>query len=236
MKKWTQDEKDILLKHYAEIGAIGCSKLLARRQRAICKKARKMGLSTKKTFGGGIFKKLIISKINDQKGVVVCDKHGETEHYLSPSGSPRCLICRRMCNKIHSNKPEARLKRNLAQRERYKKPEHNYANRLRRTLRFYSSGEISFSKHLPYSSKQLCNHLESIRKIQNNKCPMCSIDYDTSNYDIDHVLPVSIATNIEDILHLFALDNLSLLCPACNRCTKRDLDRKKYDGGVRICL
>ncbi len=236
MKKWTQNEKDILLKNYGEIGAIGCSKLLARQQSAVCKKARKMGLSTISTLGGTVSSKTIVKKINDQRAIVECSQHGKTEHYLSSTRTPVCLICRRLWDKKRYKKPARKSQQNMAQRERYKKPKYNYANRLRRTLRFYSCGQISFSRHLPYSSRKLCDHLEEIKHKHKNKCPMCRINYDQSGYDIDHIVPVSVADSVEAILLLFGLDNLSLLCPKCNRHTKRDLDRKKYGGGVGTCL
>jgi len=236
-RRWTSEEENILVQHYANIGAVGCAQLLARQQRAICKKANKLGLSTKATLGGVPSKKYLIKRLSEFRGIVMCPRHGYTIHYLSRSRSPVCLVCRRGWDKKRSQQLSRKLQINQRQREKYKKPVYNYANRLRRTLRFYSHGEISFSKHLPYSAKQLCNHLENIKKQQGNCCPMCRISYDITGYDIDHVIPVSTAKNIGEILSLFCLDNLSLLCPSCNRHIKRDNDIKVRlkKAGVTIC-
>ncbi len=237
-KHWNKKEENILIKYYPDKGAIGCVQLLARTQIAIRSKARKLGLSTKTTLGGTQSKKYIIYQFSASRGLVVCARHGCTTHLLSSYRSPVCLMCRKKWSKKHSRKLSSKLRNNKLQRERYKKPIHNYANRLRRTLRFYSHGSISFSKHLPYSAKQLCDHLENIKKQQNNKCPMCSVSYDVTGYDIDHVLPVFVATSREAILQLFALDNLSLLCPSCNRHIKRDIDIQHYrcEEGAVQCL
>jgi len=81
--------------------------------------------------------------------------------------------------------------------------------------------KIGFSKYLPYNSKQLQDHLESIRISQNNCCPMCNKSYNKIKYDVDHIIPTSTAKTKEELLKLFNLDNLSLLCYRCNRYIKR---------------
>lgn len=101
----------------------------------------------------------------------------------------------------------------------------NYKYQLRYSLRNLISknkNKIGFSKYFPYNSKQLCDHLESIRKAQNNCCSMCNISYDINPFDVDHILPVSSAKTTNELFQLFLLDNLSLLCFKCNRWIKRN--------------
>lgn len=97
-----------------------------------------------------------------------------------------------------------------------------YNNRLSSSLNKLKLNKINFSKNLPYDSKQLCDHLETIRKTQNNSCPMCYVSYDIKPFDIDHIIPTSSAKTIEELLKLFDLKNLSPLCYKCNRWIKRD--------------
>jgi hypothetical protein len=97
-----------------------------------------------------------------------------------------------------------------------------YEKRLRNILKRFSNNKISFSKDLSYISSDLCSHLETIRLHQNNCCPMCYISYAVNPSEIDHIIPTSIATTKEELLKLFNLENLSLLCYKCNRYIKRD--------------
>jgi len=100
----------------------------------------------------------------------------------------------------------------------------NYEIKLRnsvRRLRLKNNDRIIFSKYLPYNSKQLQDHLNNIAKNQNNSCPMCNKSYDETRYDIDHIIPTSLAKTREELLKFFYLENLSLLCWRCNRHIKR---------------
>lgn len=101
----------------------------------------------------------------------------------------------------------------------------NYENQLRKALsglKLLEKNKIGFSKYLPYNSKQLYEHLEKIIKDQDNCCPMCHANYGISPFDIDHIIPVSTAKTKDELLKLFFLDNLYLLCFSCNRYIKRD--------------
>jgi len=95
-------------------------------------------------------------------------------------------------------------------------------SRALRALRLTNNNKISFSKCLPYNSKQLYDHLENIRNFQSNSCPMCHISYDINPFDIDHIVPTFTAKTREELLKLFNLENLSPLCYKCNRYIKRD--------------
>lgn len=91
-----------------------------------------------------------------------------------------------------------------------------------KNLRSKSNSKIKFSKYLPYNSEQLHGHLENIKSLQNNSCPMCHKSYNEIKYDVDHITPTSTAKTKEELLKLFDLKNLSLLCWYCNRHIKRD--------------
>ena len=110
----------------------------------------------------------------------------------------------------------------------------NYEKELRSSLNNLireNKNEISFSKDLPYNSKQLCNHLESVKLNQSNCCPMCNVSYDINSSDIDHIIPTSTAKTKEGLLKLFDLNNLSLLCYKCNRYVKRARLDIRYNYG-----
>lgn len=101
----------------------------------------------------------------------------------------------------------------------------NYERKLRNAvgrLRLKDNRRINFSKYLSYSSVDLYNHLNSIKKSQNNCCPMCNKPYNEIKFDIDHIIPTSSAKTKEGLLKLFNLDNLSPLCYICNRYVKRN--------------
>jgi hypothetical protein len=100
-----------------------------------------------------------------------------------------------------------------------------YDRKLQSSLNYLIHGgksKINSSKYFSYNSKQLYDHLENIRKSQNNCCPICHIPYNINKFDIDHIIPTSSAKTKEELLKLFNLDNLSLLCYKCNRWVKRN--------------
>lgn len=97
-----------------------------------------------------------------------------------------------------------------------------YKRKLMSSLNKLKLNKIYFSKNLPYNNKQLNDYLNNIKKSQNNSCPTCNKSYDKIKYDIDHIIPTSTAKTIEELLKLFNLNNLSLLCFKCNRYIKRD--------------
>jgi len=100
---------------------------------------------------------------------------------------------------------------------------------LMSVLNNLKSKRINFSKHLPYGSRELCEHLNNILKVQNNCCPMCNKSYNDIKFDIDHIIPTSSAKTKEDLLKLFDLNNLSLLCFYCNRYVKRNKIKGKIN-------
>lgn len=102
---------------------------------------------------------------------------------------------------------------------------HSYELQLRsalKNLKLTNKNRTGFSKHLPYNSQQLCGHIENVLKIQNNCCPMCDKSYNEIQFDIDHIIPTSTAKTRKELLKLFNLENLSILCGHCNRHIKRN--------------
>jgi len=221
--KWTNIEIEILKNFYPNGGYKACCDKLDRTYTAIISKAKQLGLKAYWVQGGQ--RRLMVSKIENNKVIAICPRHGHTKH----SYSTRCGLNRLRCDKCESEQfrkwsqhPSSKEKRKNAQKNRLRQPIYIYQNRLRSALRHRLNRQKSFTKHLPYSGRELCDYLEDVRRQQNNRCPMCKSDYDDVGYDIDHIIPTSSASNESELLALFSLENLSLLCPRCNRFVKRD--------------
>lgn len=158
-----------------------------------------------------------------------CKHHGITEFYTRPNGHAECLVCRRI-----SQAKVRRCERYRAKNRKWTNAHRrtklgNYEHRLRSLLRYATNGRSSYTKDLPYSSQQLCIHLEFVRNKQGNRCPICHKSYDIVGYDIDHIIPVSSAKTKKELLSLFNLENLSFLCPKCNRHIKGNRLDIKYE-------
>jgi len=153
-------------------------------------------------------------KINNKERLLI---EVAEEHKISPSLLRQRLKMGQSIEEALSRPIELRRKKTLTI--------YNYELQLRRALtnlKLKNNNKIGFSKYLPYNSKQLHDHLETIKKSQNNCCPMCHKSYDNIKYDIDHIIPVSTAQTKEELLKLFNLENLSSLCYICNRYIKRN--------------
>lgn len=102
---------------------------------------------------------------------------------------------------------------------RYRRtPLGNIRHRLRAALRRALSG-IRVAD-LPYTPEELLDHIRHRLEARDYRCPMCD-DSLKKCYDVDHVIPLAQAKTFEEILALFALENLDVLCPPCNRHRKR---------------
>lgn len=218
-KKWTNIEIKILEINYPNGGAKACSDKLCRTKVVIIRKAKELGLVAYGVQGGR--KRQPIKELNNNKVIAFCPKHGNVSHYGKHERF-RCVKCEREQFQKWSQRPSSKIKMRNSARIRLQKPINMYKNRLRGTLYYCFKGTKGFTKNLPYSSKELCDHIEKIRLKQNNQCPMCKDSYDNTGFDIDHIIPLSSTSNESKLLALFNLENLSLLCPKCNRWVKRD--------------
>lgn len=95
-------------------------------------------------------------------------------------------------------------------------------NRIRVAIRLALNGEGQVGM-LPYGRQELVGHIEKELIRYKHKCPLCGISL-KENFNIDHRIPVSTAKSVEDVIDLFKLENLSVLCPPCNQ----------YKKGVRL--
>ena len=93
-------------------------------------------------------------------------------------------------------------------------------NRIRVSLRLALKGKGSISM-LPYGRDELIAHINSELVRYNHACPLCGSSI-ADKFDIDHRVPLSSAVSAGDVIELFALKNLSVLCPECNQHRKKD--------------
>lgn len=209
---WTQEEDNILKKYYSNNGSFYCSKLLKRTKASIVTRAMKLNLKTI-IATSGLPQKFIIKKIAKNKVVSICKIHGEAEHYYYNNHIGYCLICSRIKDAKHR-----------------KIPINKFTDRLRSSINI-AFRKVSGPNYIPrggfrnldYSPRDLYNYLESIRQLQNNKCPHCNTSYDKCKISIDHVIPLATAKTEQQVIDLFDLKNLNLMCKNCNS-SKKDTD------------
>jgi hypothetical protein len=97
----------------------------------------------------------------------------------------------------------------------------NISTVLCRVLRTHGISRGIF-RHLPYDRNQFFNHIMSELERYNWICPLCK-NFDLHEaYNIEHRQPLSTAKTVEEIIKLFELSNLSVMCPNCNQHIKRD--------------
>jgi hypothetical protein len=208
--RWIQEEINILKEFFPNKGIKYCANKLNRSKKSVRAKAKTIGLHT--SIRGYILKKEIIKIISSNRVLSICKIHGESEHHLYKNKILYCLVCKR-----------------LREFEKRKDPVNNYTQKLRslmgqaikRINGIYKPRRVGCFRNLSYDSKELCNHLNMIRKLQKNKCPCCKTLYDDNDKyqksSIDHIIPIASAHTKEEIISLFAIDNLSLMCLSCNK-------------------
>lgn len=100
------------------------------------------------------------------------------------------------------------------------------ARRLRHSLRsaFRRSNRRTF-RHLPYTPQEAYQHITNKLKERSYLCPLCQKPIN-DKYHIDHKIPIASAKTPDDVLGLFALDNLDVLCPTCN--IRKGMKRVEY--------
>lgn len=260
MKKWTEEEIKFLIDNYKIYGLTYCSTKLDRNKNSVNCKAIKLNLQRKKlglskvwsdneiqilkqfypTEGALVYKRLpdrtgiaiksmsirlkiknvirlssrkeIIEKFSNNRVSAKCIHHGVTKHTFYNS-RPACIKCDR--KQMYESRKNGINK---------------YKHRIQSQLRNLYGGKIGFSKDLPYTAKELTSYLDNILAQQNSHCPMCHVSYNINPFDIDHIMPKCIANNKEELIYLYRLENLTLLCFKCNRFIKRD--KIIIEGGI----
>ena len=86
--------------------------------------------------------------------------------------------------------------------------------RLRGALRSCLKKNEWGKSSLPFTPAALRAHIEERIQTRNGCCPLCGASLD--RFHIDHKRPLKLARTKEEVLGLFALENLDVLCPRCN--------------------
>jgi 5-methylcytosine-specific restriction endonuclease McrA len=102
-----------------------------------------------------------------------------------------------------------------AQQKRRKTLIGKMSNRLRVAVRKYLQGKGGFSQ-LPFTPAELQAHIQAKLEERQYLCPMCGASLE-ERFDIDHRIPLSSAKTVDEVITLFALSNLDVLCPPCNQ-------------------
>lgn len=220
---WTEEEDNILKQFYCDKGSEFCSKLLFRKRNAIIQRSHYLNLKTKFNTKSGLLKKYIIKKLPDNMVISLCKVHGKVKHYYSDNKIMGCVECTRIRVAKRNSFPDIKKQNNQRRKKYLENPMHSFVARLRSLINF-SFRRVCGSNYVPrggfrnlnYTPTDLYNHLHNIQKSQNNKCPICQTDYNKCIVSIEHIVPVSKAKTEQQVIDLFALSNLSLMCKNCN--------------------
>ena len=88
------------------------------------------------------------------------------------------------------------------------------AHRLRSAIRSCLKKNDWGTHRLPFRPVELREHINRKLDERNHRCPMCGTPIE--RFHIDHRVPISSAKTAEELIGLFALSNLDVLCPTCN--------------------
>ena len=144
----------------------------------------------------------------------------------------------KVCGSYYSRNPErVKLRVKLYKkehREQYNKyyykwdklkretdPLYALAKNIRRSINYSLSSkgfrkETNTFKFLGFESEDLSKHLCNYIGKPCELCKEVVIDFNTKNFNIDHILPIGAAKTLEDIKNLNQLSNLRLVCTRCN--------------------
>lgn len=223
---WTKDEIEILKQHYSDKGSRYCAKIIGKSKECIIVKANQIGLRSNVTCNGKL-KKIIIKQISEDRVISLCHKHGESLHSYKDNVIVACVLCQNINAKnqrLNNLDKIRKYNKEWMKRKRKNDPIYNLASKLRCRIRdglrrCSRNNNIKVQgcfKNLNYTPTDLFNHLENIRIKQNNNCPICNQNYDKVGFNIEHVIPLKTARTEQEIINLFALSNLSLMCGSCN--------------------
>jgi 5-methylcytosine-specific restriction endonuclease McrA len=102
-------------------------------------------------------------------------------------------------------------------------PKWNIVHRIRVSMNHHLNGRIKGKlRHLDYSKEDLLYHINSKLEAYNYICPMCKKADLKQGYNVDHKIPICSAKNVDEVLALYALENLDVLCSHCNQVIKKD--------------
>jgi len=225
-RNWTEKEFTILNESYINKGSKYCSSIIGKSRQCITQKAFQLGLKSNIVNGDKLQRK-VIKRISDNRVVSICNIHGETMHYYNKKMIKigECMQCTNIKRRKKRSLMKYRLIDNLRTliRNSFKKIGNKNGNYIARGC----------FRNLDYTPTQLYNYLNNIKKLQENKCPVCNTDYNNCVMTIEHVIPLATAKTEQEIINLFDLKNLNLMCMSCNSSkNKKDyttwLKEKKY--------
>jgi len=228
---WTTEEIEFLKINYPINGPKFCINKLNRTFSSVTQKARILHL---KYLSYHIFKeRKIIKELGDNKVLCECKDHGIVTHYKRKRALPKCSLCEKQRVANYYKTPRGREVRRQDTQRRNLNPINNFASKLRKNIgsaisrRFKNSDRKTKGcfRNLDYTPQQLYNYINNIKRLQDNKCPHCQISYDKCVLSIDHVIPLERAKTEQEIIDLFDLKNLNLMCKNCNS-SKQDRDYK----------
>ena len=105
-------------------------------------------------------------------------------------------------------------------------------NSIRHALKRVGTRPCGAFRHLSYTPDELCLHIFCLRDKYGDMCPSCNSEM-SHNFEIEHIIPLATAITVLDVIALFALDNLDLLCRSCNA-SKRDTQPQIVKEGRNV--
>lgn len=220
---WSNEEIKFLKQYYPEKGSRYCSSVISRSCKSISEKAFYLNLLS--GANASLLKeKRIIQTLGENRALCKCEKHGTTIYYNPKTKTRqalRCMACSREYANIYNKTEKQRNLRREYNKERLKDPKHNFVARIRCHLNHCYHGKQVHFKELGYIGQELKDHLYKIKAQQNSCCPICNRGYNECKMTIEHIIPIATANSKQEIINLFALSNLSVMCINCN-CSKQD--------------
>jgi len=214
--KWTPEDLEFLKVNYPVKGLKFCAEHLNRSVGSV-QSAVSGNTITLKIDRANSKNRHIIKKLENNKVIANCKIHGDVVHYNWKSNhSLLCKLCQRKKLKAFNKTTRGRELRNKRNRRDRKDPINNFKDRIRNRLNNTYHGRAAHFKDLGFSGEELRNHLFKIKEQQNNECPICNRNYNECKMIIEHIIPLAIAKSKNEIINLFALSNLSLMCSECN--------------------
>lgn len=213
--KWSNEEIEFLKINYPVSGLKYCADKINKSRSSITDKAYILKLRP----GAGKMirrEKRIIQKLDGNKILCECREHGIVMHRIRKDKAISCSLCDQERIKNFNKTDRGRELKRIRDRKQYQNPKNRFIKNIRNRLNQCYYGLTVRFIDLNYSGEELRDHLLKIKDQQTNKCPGCQRDYDEIGFTIEHIVPVSSGKSKEEIINLFNLNNLSLMCKNCN--------------------